>query len=331
MKKIPDLHLRAVEASSNFKRSEIFLLKVIQQVDEAKVFLEMGYSNLFSYLTESLKLTEAQAFTYSTVSRKSRQIPSLQTAIEAGLSLTKAQRIVPILTKENHQEWISKAQNLSKYDLEREVAGLNPSASKKESLRAISKNRLSLKIEISHELNQKLQRLKTLISNQTKKNVSLEGSLEEIANFYLSRKDPLKKASLKAAAAALGSAKLNVDRAVKNVDEKKSNHSNSHSHSHSHSNSHSQSHPKNITPTFPGKVNGNPRVLKRQIPAATKHQVFSRDQMCCSFKGLDGKICGSERSLEIHHLKPWSFGGDHSLSNLKSLCHAHHRYGHGRP
>ena len=299
-------------------------MKIIQQVDEAKVFLKMGYSNLFSYLTESLKLTEAQAFTYSTVSRKSRQIPSLQTAIEAGLSLTKAQRIVPILTKENHQEWISKAQNLSKYDLEREVAELNPLASKKESLRAISKNRLSLRIEISNELSQKLQRLKTLISNQTKKNVSLEDSLEEIANFYLSRKDPLKKASLKAASATLRSAKLNVDRAVKNVDEKKSNHSNSHSHSHS--NSHL--HPKNTAPAFPGKVNASPKVLKRRIPAATKHQVFTRDQMRCSFKGLDGRICGSERSLEIHHLKPWSFGGDHSLSNLKSLCHAHHHFGH---
>jgi len=67
---------------------------------EAKVFLEMGYPNLFSYLTQALKLTEAQ-------------------------------RIVLILTKENHQEWISKAQSLSKYDLEREVAELNPLPPKK--------------------------------------------------------------------------------------------------------------------------------------------------------------------------------------------------------
>ena len=106
------------------------------------------------------------------------------------------------------------------------------------------------------------------------------------------------EASLKAAAAALGSANLTAAGA-KNIEVKRSD----------------QSYPEIVTPTFPGKVTGSPKV-------------FIRDQMRCSFKGSVGKVCGSERSLEIHHLKPWSFGGDHSLSNLQSLCHAHHKYGH---
>ncbi len=63
-------------------------------------------------------------------------------------------------------------------------------------------------------------------------------------------------------------------------------------------------------------TNKNSRVL----PAHTKHKVFLRDRGRCTFKN-----CGSDRFIQIHHRKPVSQGGTHELTNLMTLCHAHHR------
>ena len=193
MKKIPELHLKAIAAVKDFQKAESSLLKIIQAVDTAKVFLEMGYSSLFLYLTEALKLSEGQAYAYSNVSRKAREVPELQAAVENGLSLYKAQRIVPVITKQNQEEWISKAKELSKVKLEMAVAAVSPTPAKRESVRSVGENRISVKVEISEKLNEKLKRVKTLISNRKKTNASLEDTLKDLIDFYLEKKDPLKK------------------------------------------------------------------------------------------------------------------------------------------
>jgi len=289
MKQIPDLHLKALEAVKHFQKAESSLLKIIQEVDQAKIFLQMGYTNLFLYLTEALKLNEAQAYAYSTVSRKSREVPALQIAVENGLSLYKAQRIVPVLTKENQEEWISKAKALPKAHLEKAVAEVSPATPKRDHFRAVSKNRVRISADVSDEVNEMLKRALVLVSNQKKKNASLEDCLWEVLEMYLERKDPLKKAKrvlekkLRAKVSKAGLVSI---------------------------------------PPCPGKV------IRRQIPTEIKHQVLLRDQMKCSFKARTGKACGSERHLEIHHLKPWSIGGDHSPSNLQTLCHSHHQHRH---
>ena len=39
--------------------------------------------------------------------------------------------------------------------------------------------------------------------------------------------------------------------------------------------------------------------------------------------------CTSQRWLEIHHIVPVSQGGRDEISNLTTLCHAHHKQRHG--
>ena len=285
MKNIPDLHLKAIEAVKHFQKAESLLLKIIQEVDQTKTFLEMGYANLFLYLTQALNLCEAQAYSYSTVCRKSREVPALRVAVENGLSLYKAQRIVPVLTKENQEEWISKAKELPKAQLEKAVAEVSPESPKRDSVRSVSRARVRISADISDEVNELLKRVQVLVSNQRKKNASIEDCLKEVLEIYLEKKDPLRKA--------------------KRVIEKKI----------------VKGGVVTVQPC-PGKV------VHRHIPTGIRHQVFVRDQMRCSFKGRDGRICGSDRHLEIHHLMPWSIGGRHGLENLQTLCHAHHQHRH---
>ena len=60
-------------------------------------------------------------------------------------------------------------------------------------------------------------------------------------------------------------------------------------------------------------------------PAVIKHEVVLRDNGQCTFVRSDGKRCANERYLELHHQHPRSLGGEHSVSNLVTLCGAHHR------
>ena len=48
-----------------------------------------------------------------------------------------------------------------------------------------------------------------------------------------------------------------------------------------------------------------------------------RDRYTCTEPG-----CFATNTLECHHIEPLYLGGDHSLENLQTLCHTHHRQKH---
>jgi hypothetical protein len=269
---IPELHLKALEAAKHYQDSEVSLLQILEQIDREKVYLVMGYNSLFIYCVEALKLSESQSYSFMTVCRKSKEVPELKKEIEnGGLTLSKARRIVPVLTKENHSEWIEKAKTLPKAELEKEVAKVSPFSVKiKEQVRIISEDRVSLKLDLSETTLKKLKRAQILLKNKRRKNLNLEESLNEILDGFLQKNDPL---------------------VVKKV---------------------------------PGPGQGNVKVLRRNLSKPLRKEICQRDNASCTYKGINGKICGSQSFLQIHHLRPWAQGGNHQPENLQTLCAAHH-------
>lgn len=63
----------------------------------------------------------------------------------------------------------------------------------------------------------------------------------------------------------------------------------------------------------------------RHIPESLRDKVFERDGARCTYKGPDGKRCGSTRNLQVDHIVPYARGGKHTLSNLRLLCAKHNR------
>lgn len=53
-----------------------------------------------------------------------------------------------------------------------------------------------------------------------------------------------------------------------------------------------------------------------------KEYFFERDNFQCT-------KCGSIEKLEIHHIKPLSYGGKHDEENITVLCHICHKKEHG--
>ena len=71
------------------------------------------------------------------------------------------------------------------------------------------------------------------------------------------------------------------------------------------------------------------RALKpgsRHVPAEVKRQVSERDGRQCTFVGETGRRCSEVAMLEFHHDKPFSRGGQTTVSNVRLLCRTHNGY-----
>lgn len=231
------------------------------------------------------------------------------------LSLNQARKLTPVLSAQNSRaenlKWIEMGKNLSQRQLEKEVAKVRPRTAVPEKATYISDNLLALQFAVSEELMLKLRRVQDLVSQNTSSSASLEESLEQMVELFLKLKDPVRKA--KRVVAKKGTVKKGT---VKNkeIDKKTailtkrvlrkpvSIQGNFELARSEWGNKHEEIEWENKY----GEARQEEIRIKRQIPAAIKHQVFLK------FKGRCAK-CDSKRWLQIHHLKPWSQGGSHEV------------------
>ncbi len=296
---LPSLHVKAMELAKNYRRCEVQLLEILESIDAEKIYLQMGYSSLFVYTTECLELSEANAYALIQVMRKSREVPELKQEISVGnLTISKARRIVPVLSSENKREWVEKAKSLPKAQLEREVAQVSGEIPKAEFLKPISQDRSRLRVDLSEGTASDLRRAQVIASSSKRKNLTLEEVLADALQFYLQHKDPVRK--------KMGpSSRLNKEGREFQINKRES-----------------------VTlPSAPTRRKG-PKLVSRRIPEPMKRAVWSRDEAQCQFHSKTGKVCGEVRHLEIHHARAWAMGGGHEAYNLTLRCRAHHQQWH---
>ncbi len=76
----------------------------------------------------------------------------------------------------------------------------------------------------------------------------------------------------------------------------------------------------------PGVVEEAPPATRqrgRTIPSAIRRAVFERDARRCTYLGARGERCRETCGLELHHIKAYALGGEHSEANLTLRCRAH--------
>ncbi|MGZ3688179.1 MAG: hypothetical protein ACXVBW_07755 [Bdellovibrionota bacterium] len=189
-----ELHQQALEAARDYFRAEAVLLKILQKIDSCRGFRQLGYTSCFTYAVGALKLSEATAMNFINVARKSKEMPALQTAIaSAELSVSKARKIVPVLTLENQEEWIEKAKSLPQRELERQVARIAPQEAQRDRIKSLDGERVQAMVTISEALLEKLKRIQDLESQRTKRAVSLEEAMDAAAKTHLEKHDPIQK------------------------------------------------------------------------------------------------------------------------------------------
>ena len=303
-KSIAELHQSAVRVSKNYLSSERELITILDELDTRRVYRELGYPSLHAYAPSALGLSDEVAYVLIKLARTTRAVPELRIKLETqAISITNARLIAPILKLENSEVWLSKAEVLSKRELEKELVKSFPERAVLERARPVAEGRMKLEVGISDELHQQLTRVKDLLSQRLGKTASMEEALNELTKEYLDRRDPVKKAER--AALRTGS---NTDQPAK-IDQ---------------------------TSLVPGRKLGN--VIRkgrrsgerRPIPAAIRHAVQRRDQGRCTRHDSLGQRCKSRRFLHFHHSMPVSLGGADTVANLSLLCSSCHALEHSK-
>ena len=149
---VDQIHQKALEISSRYRRTEADLIEALQQVEQHRVFLAKGCSSLFQYCVRELSLSENVAYNLITVSRKSREVPELKAALTQGtITLTNAKRIAPVLNAQNKFEWLKKASELSHRELEKEIVRVRPEAATPERVTYVTPTRVNLSVGLSEK------------------------------------------------------------------------------------------------------------------------------------------------------------------------------------
>lgn len=156
------IHSQALQYAHAYRSAELGLVQVLLQVEDSKVHLKLGCTSLFRYVTDQLHLSESTAYSLSAIARKTREIPELKAALDQGkISLYKAGRVLPALTKANAPELLTFASENNTRATEKFVA--------------------------------KLKRVQSLRASRNQSS-SFEGTLEAALDAYLIKHDPLARA-----------------------------------------------------------------------------------------------------------------------------------------
>jgi hypothetical protein len=147
-----ELHSKAFNASRTLKRAENDLIKILQEVEQHKAHLRLGYRSMYTYCTKALELSEGTAYNLITVARKAKVFPKLQEAIESGkVSVTRARRICSVINNENIDHWIDMASHYRRERLEREIAKVSPRSLVQEGGKKAAPNQVKKQeVKVSH-------------------------------------------------------------------------------------------------------------------------------------------------------------------------------------
>jgi 5-methylcytosine-specific restriction endonuclease McrA len=305
------LRTLARETAARYNKNEAELMRIIKEIHQSKAFVTWGFTSLFDYCVQELKLSEASTSNFSAVAKKSNEVPALAFAVENGeLSISKARKIVPVVTKENHDKWLSLAKTSTSREIEKAVAIAQPKLAVKEVMKFVAENVISVTTAFTEEEVELLKRVMDLESQKTRKASSRKDALVSALKVYIEHNDPVVKAER---AEMRAQKKLAASSAEHEVSAVPSTHS--------------------LLKSVPGqKLSRQNHIGSKRstYPAALVHAVHLRDQLQCTIKDQNGKRCGATRWLDIHHVIPRSHGGRDTLENLTTVCSAHHRFIHSK-
>ncbi len=277
------------------------VLELLREVERRRLFARQGFSSLFEYAVKELGYSEASASRRINSMRLLKDVPSVATLIEGGsLNLSTVSAVQCFLKREERvkgkiyspeekQDLLGKMENRSHRECEKILFQLSPEVAKsKETSRTVSPTQTELKLVVSDDLMQKIEKIKGLLAH-SHPGIGLSGLLEVLVDRALEQIDPARKAARR-------------EKLKRKSDGKRE-------------------------PATPTSESPNERPASRYIPAAIRKEVWLRDGGVCSYVSPEtGKKCESHFGLECDPILPFSQGGRSELSNLRLLCRTHNSW-----
>jgi hypothetical protein len=306
------LTAKLVELRSDERRMLIEFLRHLAEVDRRELYLELGYSSLFAFCTDHLRLTRSAAFRRTTACRLLAKHPDIADYLGDGrLCLTTLVELRNVLDDAGCREILDRASGMTEDEVKLLVATLTPQSVPAPMLRKlpspvpppapvsagpaltprvppaevpieprrpaprvepISHELRLLRVAVSAELAADLEKVKSALSHKIPDG-DLEKVLHECIRVTLEACDKRRRGSLN-----------------------------------------------------PRPIHAHPNVNSRHIPAHVKRTVWTRDGGSCTFVGSTGHRCNSTHQVEFHHVAPFGKGGETTSENLTLLCARHNGY-----
>ena len=299
---------RLSEILNESRRIEVELVAHIGEVDRRRLYAREASPTMFVYCTETLHLSEAEAYLRIAVARAARKHPALLSMLEDGrLHLSTIAKLAPVLTEANRDALLARAVHKTKREVLELVAEVAPKPDIAPTMRKLparrepskpapgveprpdqvaastppapapvksavveplAPSRYGVHFTASAQLHDKLERLSALMPGIDLASVVEAAVTEKLERLEAKRFGKTKKPR----------------KTIEQAD------------------------------TSPGS---------RYIPAPVKRFVYKRDGGQCTQVSQDGRRCNARTRLEYHHDDPYARGGDRTPYNVRLLCSAH--------
>jgi hypothetical protein len=309
--------LRALrELVARDQQTEAELLRVLGEVNARRLYLERGYSSIYSYCTEDLHMSEAVAYQRIQVARAARRFPALLEYVRDGsLHLSAARLLAPHLTAENQAGLLDLAKHKSKRAIEELLADRAPKPDAPALVR-----RVPVAAPTPVALNPRAPAAAPTPaapapapspSPQTRPPEPL-GEQRYKVQFTAGRElcEKLREAqALLRHQVPDGDLGEIFDRAltllVKEAKRRKF---------------------AQVDRPRGERRSPESRRTTRHIPAEVRRAVSARDDNRCAFVAPSGRRCGTRDFLEFHHKEPWAGARRHAVDDIELRCRAHNAH-----
>ncbi len=309
-------------------------LVALAAFDEARGWVELGYSSLFYFLLRELGLPKGPAYYRMTAAGLIRKYPELVDPLRDGrLHLTSVTQLARVITPENRAEVPSRFFHLSKREAREVVAELVPAATPP--LRTVvtavrSPPTAPTPPSALQVLPEELPPAHR--AGQTRSSGDAPEVVPPLPRQQRAQVDPLtaQKSRLHVTVSRRLLAKLSAAKDAL---------------SHSHPGASEETiievgldlilqryarrrgigaKPRAVAPKKAGAKAPPPSTPRsRHVPAHVWRAVWERDRGCCAWPLAKGGVCASTDQLELDHVKGWALGAGTTVEECRILCRWH--------
>jgi hypothetical protein len=319
-----ELEAEVVRLAACERGSTVVLVSHLAELYGRRLHERAGFSSLFVYCVEILRLSEHEAYDRMKAAKVARRYPQVLDGLASGdLNLTTVRLLAPHLTRANHQDLLTAARGKRKRQVQELLAARFPMAD------VVSRVR---KLPSRPEDPPLVEPPPTSIAPPLDPVTAAKSAAEASARAPMPTPPPplvrpLAPARYQITFTASAETRETLELAQDLL--------------------------RHAIPTGdPGQIfaralhvlvqdllkqkfaitdrpgNGRARLNdSRHIPAEVKRAVYLRDRGRCVFVGASGRRCGERAFLEFdHHPVPFAAGGRSTLDNLELRCRAHNQY-----
>lgn len=287
------------------------VLPHIAEIEYRKLYADLGFDGMYSYLTQGLGYSESAAYRRLKSARLLKQIPSVAEKIEDGSlnlsQLTQVQKCLKESTKkgesisiEQATEVLAKLENKNSFETQKTLAlEMNLQIETHEKIKPQRNDSVRLELTLTKEQFEELEKAKSLLSH-----ICPDGSWSDVISTLAKTYN-----SKKLAGRTKTNGGIDCDlTANSKISNEKSEHTT-----------------QSFAATKVCKIERMQTKSSRQyLSIHTKRILFQNANHCCEYKDpKTNKKCHSTYKLEIDHRHPVALGGTNEFTNLRILCQTH--------